>query len=135
MSTAQKVRIWISVGLGALLFISSIETILSLNSGTSASSGAMVYSATAGTWTWLIFSLVLLAAEGVLVGFTIYRMYRPVPPRPDQIFCRPDPRWQQPSFRFRQSEEAFTQSAAAQQGPPDNEPSSCRLSRGAACRT
>jgi hypothetical protein len=81
MNTAQQVRIWVGVGVGVLLTISCFGMLGSLTSVTNfAGTGntALFTTNAGGFYAWFILALICLAAEAVLAGFTIYRMYNPL---------------------------------------------------------
>jgi hypothetical protein len=77
MNTAQLVRIWCAVGVSVLLGIAVLVVNYFVRTPTFTDSGVNVYNIGAAQ-AWTGFALTCLVADGVLAGFTIYRMFRPI---------------------------------------------------------
>jgi hypothetical protein len=87
MNTAQQVRVWIGVGVGILLAISVIGLAASLTSVSnfSGTGNTALFTLNAtGFEAWFALALVCLVTEGILAGFSIYRMYNPIRKLPQQ---------------------------------------------------
>lgn len=91
MNTAQQVRVWVGVGVGVLLALSCIGMAASLTSVSNfnGSGNTALFTTNDGAFAaWFVLAIICLVAEAILAGFTIYRMYKPLPrpgPAPAQM--------------------------------------------------
>jgi hypothetical protein len=81
LNTAQKVRIWLMVGFSAIMGVCICGAASSVTNPlyTDPSSGLGVYDVHAGEL-WIGWAVIMFVTNAVLAGFTIYRMYKPLPP-------------------------------------------------------
>ena len=87
MNTAQQVRVWVGVGVGVLLALSCIGMAASLTSVSNfnGSGNTALFTTNDGAFAaWFVLAIICLVAEAILAGFTIYRMYKPLP-RPGPV--------------------------------------------------
>jgi len=77
MNTAQKIRVWLGVGIGALLALSvwALNDVVAPDPYTT----NVVAGPENAFYGWFVLAMLCLAAEAVLAVFTIHRMYHPLP--------------------------------------------------------
>jgi len=81
MNNAQQIRIWVGVGVGVLLTIccfGMVGSLTSVSNFSGTSNTALFTTNASGFYAWFALALLCLLAEGILAGFTIYRMYNPL---------------------------------------------------------
>lgn len=80
MNTAQKVRVWLIVGFSAIMGICIAGAASSVTNPmyTDPSSGMGIYDVHAAE-TWIGWAVIMFVTNAVLAGFTIFRMYKPLP--------------------------------------------------------
>ena len=87
MNTAQQVRVWVGVSVGVLLALccfGMVGSLTSVNDFNGTGNTALFTTNSSGFFASFALALVCLAAEGILAGFTIYRIYRPLQQRNPQ---------------------------------------------------